>query len=121
MYADEEKMHLIDQKTLEEFECPLDIANAGKSALSLLNDQCSISVKFHGELPLLAKLPERATFEIQETSPAISASSSESKSAAFKPALLKDSDVMIQVPDFINIGEKIVVDLNELKYIQRAK
>lgn len=39
--------------------------------------------------------------------------------SSYKPAVM-DNGVRVMVPPFINVGDKIVVDTNEVTYLRRA-
>ncbi|KAJ3061659.1 hypothetical protein HDU98_002415 [Podochytrium sp. JEL0797] len=66
------------------------------------------------------KLPLTATYRVQETDPAPSMVSNEGKGTRLKSAILENG-VGVTVPEFINAGELITVDLAEVKYRGRAK
>jgi elongation factor P len=55
--------------------------------------------------------------EVVETEPTMSTAT---KTAMTKPAKLSNG-VTVQVPAFINVGEKVRVDPSEGKYLERAK
>jgi len=40
--------------------------------------------------------------------------------SSYKPAMLENG-VRVQVPPFIEAGERVVVDTNELTYVKRAE
>lgn len=78
-----------------------------------------LRVKFQGQNPLFAKTPERAIYRVADTPPAPSSTTNESKNMAFKRATL-DNGGEIQVPEFVKVGDEIIVNLADQKYVSRA-
>ena len=56
------------------------------------------------------------TLEVSETEPVVKGQTAASSN---KPAMLENG-VRIMVPPFVEAGDKIVVDTNEVTYIKRA-
>ncbi len=88
--------------------------------IPFLTQEMLLRVSFHGNTPVLIKIPEKSIYKIKETTPAAAGAGNDSKSMPFKKATL-DNDVDIQVPEFIKMGEEIWVNILEQKYLQRAK
>ncbi|KAF9993584.1 hypothetical protein BGZ65_010858 [Modicella reniformis] len=66
--------------------------------------------------PIAVKLPAQAVYQVKETQ--VSAAQA-SKGTLFKNADLENG-IKVQVPEFINIGDKVVVDTETGKYVKRA-
>lgn len=62
------------------------------------------------------KLPTHATFEVKETH---ASAAQANKGTVYKNADL-DNGIRVQVPDFVNTGDKVVVDTETGKYVKRA-
>ena len=62
-------------------------------------------------------LPTSAEVIIKECEPVVKGQTSTS---SYKPATLENG-VRIMVPPFINEGDTVIVDIKELKYLERAK
>ena len=91
---------------------------------SLLGDQIAflaegmtIVLEMHDTEALLASLPSTAEVIVEDCEPVVKGQTSAS---SYKPAVLENG-VRITVPPFINKGDKILVDIKELKYLERAK
>jgi elongation factor P len=67
--------------------------------------------------PVSVDLPKTATVEVVETSPVMRGAT---KTSSTKPAKLSNG-VTVNVPEFIQTGEKIRVNPNTLEYLDRAK
>ncbi|TPX64385.1 hypothetical protein SpCBS45565_g05931 [Spizellomyces sp. 'palustris'] len=120
LYLDDQELHLLDNDTFEEHAFPLGIFNGGDKAIPFLQDGMRIEVDFHETKPVVVKMPERGTYTVIDTPPVASSGTNESKGTMFKNATL-DSGAHVMVPEFVNIGDKIVVDLGEYRYVTRAK
>ncbi|TPX60212.1 hypothetical protein PhCBS80983_g01938 [Powellomyces hirtus] len=119
LYMDHE-LHLIDPETYEEHVFPMNLFNGGDKALPFLRESMKLKVEFHESQPVVVKMPERGTFKVVNAPPAASSGTNESKGTMFKEAEL-DTGATVQVPEFVNIGDDIVVDLVEHKYVSRAR
>ncbi|HEY5239555.1 MAG TPA: elongation factor P, partial [Rhizomicrobium sp.] len=81
----------------------------------LENMEVHLSI-FNG-LPIAIELPQRATFEVVDTEPAMKG---QTASGSFKPALLSNG-VRTMVPTHIVTGVRIVVSTEDGSYVERAK
>jgi elongation factor P len=66
--------------------------------------------------PIAVKLPLQAVYQVKE---AHATAAQASKGTLFKNAELENG-IKVQVPDFVNIGDKVVVDTETGKYVKRA-
>jgi elongation factor P len=67
--------------------------------------------------PIALQLPSVIELEIVETAPLMKTAT---KTASTKPARLSNG-VTVQVPEFINSGERVRVNPNTGEYLERAK
>lgn len=67
--------------------------------------------------PIAIKLPNQAVYQVKEAHSAVTAQAN--KSAGTKNADLENG-IKVQVPDFVNVGDKVVVDTETGKYVKRA-
>ena len=86
---------------------------------NLLKEGGNVEVLFHTDkgLPLSASLPTHIILKIQHTEPGIKGNTATN---AFKPAIT-ETGASIQVPLFINEGDKIKIDTDKGTYIERVK
>ena len=61
-------------------------------------------------------MPQHVVLEIIEADPVVKG---QTAANSFKPAKLANG-VKVMVPPFIAVGEKILVDTNEVTYLRRA-
>ncbi|KAJ3179735.1 hypothetical protein HDU85_004734 [Gaertneriomyces sp. JEL0708] len=119
LYTDTE-IHLLDPTTFETHAFPLSIINAGEKVIPFLQDSMELRVDSHESTPVVIKVPERGTYTVVECDPSPSTATNEGKGTSFKQAKL-DVGAHVQVPEFVNLGDKVVVDLLDQRYVSRAK
>ena len=86
-------------------------------AVEHLPPNLAVKLEFFENKPLGVELPDTVDLAVVETEPAIQKATA---SSVMKPAKL-ETGLTIQVPPFINIGDKVRVDTSEGRYVQRAQ
>ena len=76
-----------------------------------------LDVEYYEGKPIGVVLPDTVDMKVVETEPGIKSATA---SSVTKAATL-ETGLVIQVPPFINAGEKVKVDTTEGRYIQRAQ
>jgi elongation factor P len=76
-----------------------------------------IVAEFFNGRPIGIQLPNAMTFEVVETNPVMKTAT---KTSSFKPAKL-DNGVTINVPEFVQTGERVRVNPATGEYIDRVK
>src|SRR5262249_1616523 len=77
----------------------------------------NVNVTFHDNKALSIDPPASVELEVVDTEPALKGATA---AAQYNPAKL-ETGLKINVPPFIGIGEKVIVDTTEGKYLSRAK
>jgi len=75
-----------------------------------------IHVSFYDSKPVGVDLPQVVEMTVIETEPGLKSATA---SSVTKPATM-ETGLVVQVPPFINIGEKIRIDTAEGAYMSRA-
>jgi len=88
----------------------------GNSILYLVPN-ITIRVEFHQQTPVGIQLPTTVDLEVVETEPGLKSATA---SNVNKPAKL-ETGLVVQVPPFVNAGEKVRVDTNSGDYLERAR
>ena len=83
---------------------------------AFLQDGMMVVVESHENRPIGVRLPDQVTLEVSETEPVVKGQTAASSN---KPAMLENG-MRIMVPPFVEAGDKIVLDTNEVTYIKRA-
>ena len=112
LYNDGDEYYFMD----EDFEQTMLKRDTLGDAVEYLLPNLSISVSFHDGKAVGIELPGVVEMTVVETEPGIKSATASSVS---KPARL-DTGLVVQVPAFINEGEKIRVDTAEGAYLSRA-
>ena len=112
LYGDETDYYFMDPKTYEQINIKKEtIGEKGK----MLTENLEVSISFYNEKPLTVELPNHVTCTIDTTDVALKG---QTVSSSYKPATL-DNGVNIQVPPFIESGDKIIVDTRTMEYIKK--
>jgi elongation factor P len=85
-------------------------------AVEYLTANLQIRVSYFDGQPVGIELPQTVDLEVIETEPGLKSATA---SSVTKPAKL-ETGLVVQVPPFINEGEKIRVDTSEGAYLSRA-
>ena len=112
LYADGEDYYFMD----ESFEQTLLKHETIGDAVEFLTPNLQISVSFYDGKPVGIDLPTYVEMTVMETEPGIKSATA---SSVTKPAKM-ETGLVVQVPPFINQGEKIRVDTAEGTYMSRA-
>ena len=112
LYNDGEDYYFMD----EAFEQTILKRETLGDAVDFLTSNLSISVSFHDGKPVGIELPTAVVMTVIETEPGIKSATA---SSVTKPAKT-ETGLVVQVPPFINEGEKIRVDTAEGAYMSRA-
>ncbi|MDB4189462.1 elongation factor P [Candidatus Pelagibacter sp.] len=112
LYGDETDYYFMDPKTYEQINIKKEtIGEKGK----MLTENLEVSISFYNEEPLTVDLPNQVTCTIDTTDVALKG---QTVSSSYKPATL-DNGINIQVPPFIENGDKIIVDTRTMEYIKK--
>ena len=112
LYGDETDYYFMDPKSYEQINIKKEtIGEKGK----LLTENLEVSISFYNEKPLTVELPNQVTCTIDTTDVALKG---QTVSSSYKPATLENG-INIQVPPFIESGDKIIVDTRTMEYIKK--
>jgi elongation factor P len=112
LYEDDSDYYFIDPKSYEQINIKKDvIGDKGK----MLTENLEVSISFYNEKALMVELPNHVTCLVETTDVALKG---QTVSSSYKPAIL-DNGINIQVPPFIESGDKIIVDTRTMEYIKK--
>jgi elongation factor P len=113
LYNTGEEYYFVDQETYEQYVLTSEqIGNA----LDYLKEGTVVNILFYDNSPIGLELPTTVILEVVETDPGLRG---DTVSGGSKPAKL-ETGLVIQVPLFIQVGDKVVVDTRNGKYVERA-
>lgn len=113
LYAEGDSLVFMDIESYEQLELQKDFVG---DRAAFLQDGMKVTVKMHEERAIGIALPDQVTLLITEADPVVKG---QSASSSYKPAVMENG-IRVMVPPFIDAGEKIVVDTNEITYVRRA-
>ena len=113
LYQEGASYVFMDQATYEQMSLSAEELE-GQTGYLLPNTD--VQINFHNERPIGVQLPASVILTVVDTEPNIKGATA---TTSFKPATL-ETGITVQVPPFINKGEKIKVDTAEGKYMERA-
>jgi elongation factor P len=113
MYNDGTDYYFMDTDTFEQTHIS---SEALGDSVNYLLAEMVIQVEFYGSEPVGIELPQTVDLVVEETTPAIKGATA---SAQLKPATL-ETGLVVQVPPFVNTGDKIRVSTDTGEYLARA-
>ena len=114
LYEQGGQLIFMDNATYEQLELQKEFV--GERA-AFLQDGMEVKVEVYEDKPIGITLPDYVTLKIIEADPVVKG---QTVSSSFKPAVMENG-VRVMVPPFIDAGERIIVDTNEISYVRRAE
>ncbi len=114
LYKDGDEFVFMDLETFDQIHVPAELV--GDNALFMKENE-TVDILFDGDQILGIQLPTFVELEVIETEPGIKG---DTVTNVMKPAKL-ETGAVINVPLFIERGEKIRVDTRTGEYVERAK
>jgi elongation factor P len=114
LYPEGDMLTFMDLDTYDQIQIPKDLL--GERA-AFLQDGMTVTVESHEGKSIGVALPDQVTLEVVEAEPVVKG---QTAASSYKPAKLENG-VRILVPPFVGVGERVVVDTNELTYVRRAE
>ena len=114
LYEEGGQLNLMDQ---ESFEQTVIDQNLIGDSLPFLREGMTLTVQTYEGRPLMVRLPETTVLEVVEADPVVKG---QTAAASYKPAVLENG-VRVMVPPHIEAGTRVVVNIAEASYVERAK
>lgn len=105
---------VMDSETYEQLSIPYSVLG---DSINFLQADAEIMVKFYGDDVIEVELPTTMIFKVEECEPVVKG---QTATSSYKPAKL-DNGIKITVPQFINVGDEVVVKTATHEYVERAK
>ena len=113
LYHDDQEYYFMNSATFEQFS--LDKNQIGDLA-RFLKEEAKVDILYFYDKPINVNLPIKITLEVSYAEPGFRGNTA---STVTKPATL-ETGAQINVPLFIKVGDKIVVDTRTGEYVERA-
>ncbi|MBN1856688.1 MAG: elongation factor P [Dehalococcoidia bacterium] len=113
LYSDGDTYHFMDDESFEQVE--LDSEKLGDS-VKYLKDGLSLEILVHGSDIVSVELPVAVELEVVETEPGFKGNTA---TGGTKPATL-ETGVVVNVPLFMSVGDRVKVDTRTGQYLEKA-
>jgi elongation factor P len=114
LYKEGDEFHFMNTETYEQMQMTRD--ELGETVYYLVPNTV-VKVEFHNEKAIGVDLPDTMDLTVTQTEPTIQKATA---SSVMKPATL-ETGLVVQVPPFVNEGDRIRVDTSEARYVQRVE
>jgi elongation factor P len=114
LYNEGDEFHFMNTETYEQMHLTRDML--GETVYYLIPNTV-VKVEFFEEKPIGVDLPDTMELRVVQTEPTLQKATA---SAVGKPATL-ETGLVVQVPPFVNEGDRIKVDTAEARYVQRVE
>ena len=112
LYIDGESCHFMDNKTFDQISISKSLT---EEKHKLLKENLEVTISFMDEKPISLDLPNNVECVVDITDAAIKG---QTAASSYKPATL-DNGIKINVPPFIESGDKIILDTRTLEYVKK--
>ena len=113
LYSDGSDAHLMDSETFDQIA--LSVASISDE-LQYMRENDTVQILTVDGRPTSLQLPAAVELAVTDTEPGVKG---DTVSNVTKPATL-ETGAVVQVPLFVNVGDRIRVDTREARYISRA-
>lgn len=113
LYIEGESVTFMDPETYEQISLP---KKAIGPAASYLTENTKVPMEFDGNKPIGVVFPEIVEIRVKSTGPGVRGQAD----STYKPATL-ENDSEIMVPQFIETGDLVKVEVDTSRYIERVK
>lgn len=114
LYAEGDLHTFMDTQNYEQMSLP---AEEIGDLLNYLLPNHVVEMEFYESKPVGISPPSTVDLEVVDTEPSLKGATA---SASYKPAKL-ETGVVVQVPPFVQVGDKVRVDPSEGTYLERIK
>ena len=108
LYKMDDTAYFMNTETYDQYEIP--VVNVEQELLYILENS-EVKIQFYGSEVIGVTVPTTVELTVAETQPSIKGSG--------KPATM-ETGLVVNVPDFIEAGQKLVINTTEGTYVSRA-
>ena len=103
----------MDTESFEQYEIP--VANV-EQELKFILENSEVKIQFYGSEVIGVTVPTTVELVVTDTQPSIKGAT---VTGSGKPATL-ETGLVVNVPDFIEVGQKLIINTQEGTYVSRA-
>ena len=113
LYEDAGLYYFMDTESFEQYPLSTDILGGAKGYVT---EQTQAELVFYRDNPIAIEMPTTVDLAVKDTPPGVKG---DTATGGTKPATM-ETGITVQVPLFINAGDKIKVDTRSGQYVERA-
>ncbi|MBS3647725.1 elongation factor P [Pseudaminobacter sp. 19-2017] len=113
LYEQGDALIFMDTDSYEQLELQKEFVG---DRAAFLQDGMKVTVQLYEDRPIGISLPDQVVLTVAEADPVVRG---QTAASSYKPAVLENG-VRVLVPPFIEAGERVLVDTNEIAYLRRA-
>ena len=113
LYNEDTDYHFMNTENYEQITFTAD--TLGDNVYYLIPN-IKVQAQFHEDKPISIEMPSTVDLMVLETEPSVRSATVTNVTKAAK----LETGLIVQVPQFVNTGERVRIDTNEGKYMQRA-
>ena len=114
LYSEGDEFHFMNSETFEQMQMTRE--ELGETVFYLIPNTI-VKIEFFEEKAIGVDLPDTMDLKVTSTEPTLQKATA---SSVMKPATL-ETGLVVNVPPFVNEGDKIRVDTSEARYVQRVE
>ena len=114
LYSEGDEYHFMNTQTYEQMQMTKD--ELGETVYYLIPNTI-VKIEFFEDKAIGVDLPDTMDMKVVQTEPTLQKATA---SAVMKPATL-ETGLVVNVPPFVNEGDRIRVDTSEARYVQRVE
>ena len=115
LYAESCILNFMNNETFEQVAVDKNVIDEDR--FKFLDEGLNVDLELYNDKVIAIKLPETMVVTVVECDAVIK---NQTASSSYKPGILANG-VRVLVPPFIESGEKILINIEELKYLERVK
>tara|TARA_Y100001935_G_scaffold246985_1_gene242263 strand:+ start:201 stop:761 length:561 start_codon:yes stop_codon:yes gene_type:complete len=112
LYNDGQTYHFMNPDSFEQIDLNKNLVGEKSK---LLSENLEVVINFYNDKAISLILPNQIECKIETTDAALKG---QTVSSSYKPAIL-DNGLNIQVPPFIESGDKIIIDTRTMEYVKK--
>lgn len=113
LYSDDTGFHFMNSENYEQTTLNEELVGDDKNYLF---EGLTVEIQTFEERPIAVTLPKTVVLEVVDTAPELKGAT---QTNVGKPATM-NTGLIVSVPPFIKVGEKLIIDTEEGRYLSRA-
>ena len=113
LYSESDRYYFMDMDSYEQLELTADDLS---DQVGYLIPDIEVQINLHNDSPIGVELPDNVSLEVIDTEGVVKG---QTAAGSAKPAIL-ETGIRVNVPTFVNVGDRVKVNTDSGNYIERA-